>query len=46
MRAVRSDNLYAVPMNEMHRHGPRAIGATAVLCRYIEQARLTAASPR
>jgi iron complex transport system substrate-binding protein len=46
MRAVRSGNLYAVPMNEMHRHGPRAIGATAVLCRYIEQARLTAASPR
>jgi iron complex transport system substrate-binding protein len=46
MRAVRSDNLYAVPMNEMHRHGPRAIGATAVLCRYIDEARLKAASPR
>src|ERR1043165_8270777 len=28
MRAVRAENLYAVPMNEMHRHGPRAIGAT------------------
>ena len=31
LRAVQSGNLYAVPMNEMHRHGPRAIGATAVL---------------
>src|SRR6185295_13864994 len=31
MRAVRADNLFAVPTNEMHRHGPRAIGATALL---------------
>jgi hypothetical protein len=46
MRAVRSGNLYAVPMNEMHRHGPRAIGATALLCGYIDEARLKAASPR
>lgn len=46
MRAVRADNLYAVPMNEMHRHGPRAIGATALLCRDIDDARLKAASPR
>jgi iron complex transport system substrate-binding protein len=46
LQAVRSGNLYAVPMNEMHRHGPRAIGATAVLCRYIDEARLKAASPR
>ena len=46
MRAVRADNLYAVPMNEMHRHGPRAIGATALLCGYIDEARLKAASPR
>jgi iron complex transport system substrate-binding protein len=46
MRAVQADNLYAVPMNEMHRHGPRAIGATALLCGYIDEARLKAASPR
>ena len=46
MRAVRADNLYALPMNEMHRHGPRAIGATALLCRYLDEARLKAASPR
>jgi iron complex transport system substrate-binding protein len=46
MRAVRSDNLYALPMNEMHRHGPRAIGATALLCRHLDEARLKAASPR
>ena len=46
LRAVQSGNLYAVQMNEMHRHGPRAIGATAVLCRHIDEARLKAASPR
>ena len=46
MRAVRLDNLYAVPMNEMHRHGPRAIRATALLCRHIDEARLKAASRR
>jgi iron complex transport system substrate-binding protein len=46
MRAVQNDNLFAVPMNEMHRHGPRAVGATAVLCRHIDEARLKAASPR
>jgi iron complex transport system substrate-binding protein len=46
MRAVQSDNLYAVPMNEMHRHGPRAVAAAAVLCRHIDDARLKAASPR
>ena len=46
LRAVRSGNLYAVPMNEMHRHGPRAVGATVVLCRYIDEARLKAASRR
>jgi len=46
MRAVRAGNLYAVPMNEMHRHGPRAIAATALLCGYIDEARVKAASPR
>ena len=44
MRAVRAGNLYAVPVNEMHRHGPRAIGATAILCGDIDDARLKAAS--
>src|SRR6185295_6687936 len=44
LRAVQADNLYAVPVNEMHRHGPRAIRATAVLCRHIDEARLKAAS--
>lgn len=46
LRAVQAGNLYAVPVNEMHRHGPRAIGATAVLCRHIDAARLKAANPR
>jgi iron complex transport system substrate-binding protein len=46
MRAVRAGNLYAVPMNEMHRHGPRAVGATGILCRHIDAARVKAASPR
>ena len=46
MRAVQANNLYAVPTNEMHRHGPRAIGAAALLCRYMNEARLKAASPR
>ena len=46
MRAVRAGNLYAVPMNEMHRHGPRAIAATALLCGHIDEARVKAASPR
>ena len=46
LRAVQAENLYVVPMNEMHRHGPRAIRATAILCRHIDEARLKAASPR
>lgn len=46
LRAVQAGNLYVVPVNEMHRHGPRAIGATALLCRHIDEARLKAASPR
>jgi iron complex transport system substrate-binding protein len=46
MRAVRSANFYTVSVNEMHRHGPRAIHATAGLCRQLEEARLKAASPR
>src|SRR5687767_14421170 len=44
LRAVRAGNLFTVPVNEMHRHGPRAIGATALLCRHIDQARLKAAN--
>jgi iron complex transport system substrate-binding protein len=46
LRAVQRGNLFTVPVNEMHRHGPRAIRATAVLCRHIDEARLKAASPR
>ena len=46
LRAVRAGNLFAVPVNEMHRHGPRALAATSLLCRHIDKARLKAASPR
>src|SRR6476646_2596772 len=42
----RFPGMRAVPVNGMHRHGPRAIGATALLCGYIDEARLKAASPR
>jgi iron complex transport system substrate-binding protein len=46
LRAVQANNLFAVSSNVMHRHGPRAIEATALLCRQIDAARLKAASPR
>jgi iron complex transport system substrate-binding protein len=46
LRAVRAGNLFTVPVNEMHRHGPRAVGATALLCRHLDEARLKASSPR
>jgi iron complex transport system substrate-binding protein len=46
LQAVRAGNLYTVPVNEMHRHGPRAIAATRLLCERIDAARLKAASPR
>jgi iron complex transport system substrate-binding protein len=46
LRAVQAGNLYVVPVNEMHRHGPRAIGATRLLCEQLERARIKAASPR
>jgi iron complex transport system substrate-binding protein len=46
LRAVQAGNLYTVPTNEMHRHGPRAIGATGLLCRHIDDARLKAANRR
>lgn len=46
MRAVRANNLFTIPVNEMHRHGPRAIDATEVLCRHIDEARVKVASPR
>src|SRR5688572_7283902 len=46
LRAVRAGNLYVLPVNEMHRHGPRAIGATRLLCEHLQAARLKAASPR
>lgn len=44
--AVEAGNLYTVPVNEMHRHGPRAIGATRLLCQRIDEARVKAASRR
>jgi iron complex transport system substrate-binding protein len=44
--AVELDNLYAVPTNEMHRHGPRAIAATRLLCERIDEARVKAATRR
>jgi iron complex transport system substrate-binding protein len=50
LRAVRTGNLFAVPVNEMHRHGPRAFGAAEQLCERIDEARrksgFKAASPR
>jgi iron complex transport system substrate-binding protein len=46
LRAVQAGNLFTVPVNEMHRHGPRAVGATALLCRHLDAARLKAASRR
>lgn len=50
LRAVQAGNLFAVPVNEMHRHGPRAFGAAALLCERIDEARrkaaIKAASPR
>ena len=44
--AVEAENLYTVPTNEMHRHGPRAFGAARLLCQRIDDARLKAASRR
>ena len=44
--AVEAENLDTVPTNEMHRHGPRAIGATRLLCQRINEARVKAASRR
>ncbi|HVL34700.1 MAG TPA: cobalamin-binding protein [Burkholderiales bacterium] len=46
LRAVREGNLFAVPANEMHRHGPRALAATALLCERIDEARRGAQSIR
>lgn len=39
LRAVRDGNLLAVRAEEMHRHGPRAIAATAKLCALLDEAR-------
>ena len=46
LRGVHAANLFTVPVNEMHRHGPRAIAATRMLCQHIDSARLKAATPR
>jgi iron complex transport system substrate-binding protein len=39
MRAVRNDALLAIKGEDMHRHGPRAIPATAMLCALLDEAR-------
>ena len=39
LRAVRDGNLFAIRAEEMSRHGPRAIAATATLCALLDQAR-------
>jgi iron complex transport system substrate-binding protein len=39
LRAVRYGNLLTVHAEEMHRHGPRAIAATAGLCKLLDEAR-------
>src|SRR5262249_4056114 len=44
LRAVRYGNLLTLSAEEMHRHGPRAIAATARLCELVEQARAGVAS--
>ena len=49
LRAVRNSNLLALRSEEMHRHGPRAIGAASRLCDLLDQARtrnINAASQR
>src|SRR3954471_4214132 len=49
LRAVRDGNLLTISAEEMHRHGPRAIAATAKLCRLLDEARsrsTAARSPR
>lgn len=46
LSAVESGNLFTMPVNEMHRHGPRAIGAARLLCQRIDEARVKAASRR
>lgn len=50
LRAVRDANLLTLRVDEMHRHGPRAVAGTARLCALLEEARgragLRAASPR
>jgi iron complex transport system substrate-binding protein len=44
--AVELDNLYTVPTNEMHRHGPRAIAAARLLCERIDAARVKVGTRR
>jgi iron complex transport system substrate-binding protein len=39
LRAVRYGNLLTLHAEEMHRHGPRAIAATAGLCKLLDEAR-------
>jgi iron complex transport system substrate-binding protein len=39
LRAVHDGNLLALHVDEMHRHGPRAIASTARLCELLDEAR-------
>jgi len=39
LRAVHDRNLLALHVDEMHRHGPRAIASTARLCELLDEAR-------
>ena len=46
LRAVRDGNLLAIGAEEMHRHGPRAIAATANLCKLLDEARRRSTAAR
>ncbi len=39
LRAVRHDNLFFVPVDVIHRHGPRLLQGAEAACRALEQAR-------
>ncbi len=39
LRAVRRDNLFFIPVDVIHRHGPRLLQGTETVCRALEQAR-------
>lgn len=39
LRAVRKDNLFYIPVDIIHRHGPRLLQGAEAVCRALEQAR-------